>query len=143
MQDNQDSAAVNLEQATVSPEALEKGMVAKELAEDPTGTPADKAAAFFQRSAIDLNVLLNQMSLRALKRMVLNVATYPYLERDYTVKKGSTEEKASYRFNEMVWQKTLMQLQFEQEKALKAIEEGKDKEAHTLQKGENENANKT
>ena len=123
---------------TVAPEAVEGVMVEKALAEDPTGTSADKAAAFFQRSAHDLKILLDKMSLREMKRMIMNVSTYPYLDRNYEVKSGSVEAKASYRFNEIMWQKTIMQLQFEQEKALKAMEEGKDKETGnlTLQKGE-------
>lgn len=125
----------------VDPTVLEEKMVEKALAEDPTGTPADKAAAFFQRSAVELQQQINNMSLRSLKRMIMNVATYPYLDREYTVKKDSIESKASYRFNEMVWYKTIMQLQFEQEKAQKAIDEGKDKEQEnlTLKKGEETN----
>src|SRR5271165_2825262 len=110
---------------------------------DPAGNPADKAAAFFKKSAAELELLLRDMSLRAMKRMILNVATYPYLDRDYTVKRGSTEEKASYRFNEMMWQKTIMQLHFEQEKAMKAMAEGKDKEQLTLNKGEQDNGSDT
>jgi hypothetical protein len=135
MDSNQDQT---LESVTVDPNQLEQAMVEKALAEDPSGTPADKAAAFFQRSAHDLVILLDQMSLRAIKRMVMNVATYPYLDRDYTVKRGSVEDKASYRFNEMVWQKTIMQLQYEQEKVLKAEAEGKLNEESnlTLNKGE-------
>lgn len=127
-----------LETTTIAPEVLEQKMVEQELAADPSGLPYDKAAAFFQKSAIDLEILLNNMSLRALKRMIMNVATYPYLDRNYTVKKGSNEEKASYRFNEMIWQKTIMQLQFEQEKALKAMEDEKlnNESNNSLIKGE-------
>jgi len=120
----------------ISPQAIEEKMVEKALNEDPSGTPADKAAAFFQRSAIDLQKMLDNMSLRAIKRMVMNVSTYPYLNRQYEVKKESIEFKASYRFNEMVWHKTIMQLQFESEKAEKALQEGKDNEKLSLQKGE-------
>lgn len=125
----------------ISPELVEQVMVDKALKEDPTGTPGDKAAAFFQRSVVELKSLLEDMSLREIKRMILNVATYPFLDRNYEVKKGSIEAKASYRFNEMVWQKTIMQLQFEQEKAQKAMDEGKDKEQTnlTLTKGETTN----
>jgi hypothetical protein len=124
-------------EATISPSEVEQKMVEKELSADPSGTPADKAAAFFQMSALKLKSLIDNMSLRELKRMVMNVGTYPYLDRNYEVKKGSVEEKATYCFNEMVWQKTIMQLQFEQEKAEKALAEGKDKEAHSLKKGDN------
>jgi ribosomal protein S6 len=124
----------------VSPAELESKMVEKALTEDPTGTPADKAAAFFQRSVEDLEKLIDNMSHRALKRMILNVATYPFLDREYTVKKDSTEFKASYRFNEMVWHKTIMQLQAEQEKAQKAIDENKTEDLNLpLTKGESTN----
>lgn len=126
----------------IAPADLETGMVEKALAEDPSGTAADKAAAFFQKSAADLQIHLNGMSLREIKRMVMNVATYPYLDRAYTVKRGSIEEKASYRFNEMVWQKTIMQLQFEQEKALKAMEEQKELNL-SLTKGDTDNGTKS
>lgn len=138
MSEEQTQSIVN-EEGNLAPAVLEQAMVDKALAEDPSGTPADKAAAFFQKSAADLEILLSQMSLRACKRMILNVATYPFLDRSYEVKLNSPEAKASYRFNEMVWHKTIMQLQFEQEKAQQAIDEGKANEQLTLKKGEEEN----
>jgi len=124
-------------QQPIAPAELETKMVEKALAEDPSGTPADKAAAFFQRSAEDLQKLIQAMSRRGLERMIMNVATYPFLDREYTVKKDSIEFKASYRFNEMMWHKTIMQLQAEQEKAQKAIDENKTEELNLpLTKGE-------
>ncbi len=125
----------------VSPAAIEDAMVQKALAEDPTGTPADKAAAFFQKSVMDLKIHIDQMSLRSLKRMILYQATYPFLGKEYTLKKGSPEFKAAYRFNEMITQKVLMQLQYEHEKAMKAMEDGKAdlNNQLTLNKGETEN----
>lgn len=130
--------AIQDEFAEISPAELEAGMIEKAIQEDPTGSAGDKAAAFFQRSAVDLNMLLNGMSLRAIKRMVMNVATYPYLDRNYEIKRDSVEAKASYRFNEMVWQKTIMQLEFEQEKAMKALAE-ENTNTLSLEKGTNTN----
>lgn len=125
----------------VNPASLEEKMVEKALAEDPTGTPADKAAAFFQRSVDDLKIHIEPMSKRALKRMILYQATFPFLGKEYTLKKGSPEYKAAYRFNEMITQKVLMQLQFEHEKAMKAMEDGKSESNNqlTLNKGETDN----
>jgi hypothetical protein len=124
----------------VNPASLEEKMVEKALAEDPTGTPADKAAAFFQRSVGDLKVHIDRMSLRGLKRMILYQATYPFLGKEYKLKVGSPEYKAAYRFNEMITQKVLMQLQFEHEKAMKAMEDGKVSDNQlTLNKGESDN----
>lgn len=122
----------------VNPASVEEVMVEKALAEDPTGTPADKAAAFFQRSVDDLKVHVDRMSMRALKRMILYQATYPFLGKEYKLKVGSPEYKAAYRFNEMITQKVLMQLQFEHEKAVKAMEDGKVNSENqlTLNKGE-------
>lgn len=125
----------------VDPALVEQKMVEKALAEDPSGTPADKAAAFFQKSVVDLKAHIDQMSLRALRRMVLYQATYPFLGKEYTLKNGSPEYKAAYRFNEMITQKVLMQLQYEHEKAVKAMEDGKVESNNqlTLNKGETEN----
>lgn len=125
----------------VSPETVEQVMVEKALAEDPTGQPADKAAAFFKKSAQELNRLLSDMSLRECKRMIMNVAAYPFVDMR-PVKKGSNEEKASYFFNEMIMHKTIMQLQYEQEKAIKAMEEEKNLN-QSLIKGENTNGENT
>ncbi len=127
------------EAQAVNPATLEEKMVEKALAEDPSGTPADKAAAFFQKSVMDLKVHIDQMSLRALRRMILYQATYPFLGKEYTLKKGSPEFKAAYRFNEMITQKVLMQLQYEHEKAMKAMEDGKTDNQLTLNKGETDN----
>src|SRR5271165_5299706 len=113
-----------LEQA-IAPDQLEQAMVDKALAEDPSGLPQDKAAAFFKRGAAELVILLNDMSLREMKRMIMNVATYPHLDRNYEIKRDSIEFKASYRFNEMVWQKTIMQLSVEADKVEKAMQEEK------------------
>lgn len=126
-----------LPEQVIAPAELEKAMVEKAL-QDPAGLPADKAAAFFMKSAQELSRLIKDMSLRELKRMVMNVAAYPYVDMKVP-KKGSLEERATYFFNEMIWHKTIMQLQFEQEKALEAMEQEKDKETHSLIKGENDN----
>lgn len=135
-----DQQVTTEEVQVINPALAEEKMVEKALAEDPSGTPADKAAAFFQKSVGDLKHHIDQMSLRALKRMVLYQATYPFLGKEYTLKKGSAEFKAAYRFNEMITQKVLMQLQYEHEKAMKAMEDGKVQDNQlTLNKGETEN----
>ena len=141
---NQASPEVNLITAeqVVSPAILEEKMVEKALNEDPSGTPADKAAAFFQKSAAELQGLINGMSLRELKRMVMHVSTYPFLGKEYKVKPGTIEYKATYRFSEMMWHKTIMQLQFEQEKAVKEMEQDKNSNNESLKKGDTDNGTK-
>lgn len=135
-----DQQVITEEIQVINPTLVEEKMVEKALAEDPSGTPADKAAAFFQRSVEDLKVHLELMSKRALKRMILYQATYPFLGKEYTLKKESPEFKAAYRFNEMITQKVLMQLQYEHEKAMKAMEDGNVQDNQlTLNKGETEN----
>jgi hypothetical protein len=145
MNDDQHAAVELPMDQEVSPEALEQKMLENAAEADPTGTAADKAAAFFKKSAAELANLVPNMSKRALERMIMHVATYPLLGKEYIVKIGSIEHKAAYRFNEMVMQKTIMQLQFEADKAQKAIDEGKDKEQLSLTKqGDTEDvSNKT
>lgn len=118
----------------LSPDLVEQVMVEKAL-QDPAGLPADKAAAFFMKSAQELSRLIKDMSLRELKRMVMNVAAYPYIDIKVP-KKGSIEERATYFFNEMTTHKMIMQLQFEQEKVLKEMEEEKNNTNQTLIKGD-------
>lgn len=130
----------NLESVVTNPAQLEQAMVEKALAEDPSGTPGDKAAAFFQKSAAELEVLVNHLSLRALRRMVMFVSTHPFTDKQYNIRKDSVEGKAAYRFDEMIWHKTIMQLQFEQQKALEAMEQGKKEHTLQLTKGAEETA---
>lgn len=98
-------------------------------------SPADIAAAFFTMNQTKLVRSLNALSLRALRRMVLNVAAYPtkgqYNPRD------ENERTAAYLFHEMMFNKSIMQLQVEAEKIEKANLEQTNKE------GENTNVQET
>lgn len=135
MNDNEQSP-LTADSQIISPEVVEQVMVDKAL-QDPAGLPADKAAAFFMKSAQELSRLIKDMSLRELKRMVMNIAAYPYIDIKVP-KKGSIEERATYFFNEMTTHKMIMQLQFEQEKVLKEMEEEKNNNQSLIKGDTNE-----
>lgn len=123
------------EVVVIPPEAVEQQMVEKALAEDPTGLPVDKAAAFFGKHVEVLEHLLNGMSNRAMKRMIMHTAT-KNLNKDYTLKKGTDEERAAYHFEEVVFTRMIMQLHVEAEKAAKAQELENEQKQLSLIKGE-------
>lgn len=90
--------------------------------QDNTGTPvdlqhdpADAAAVFFSREKPLLVSLLNGMSVKQIRRFVVHVASYPLLGPG-DILQSEEEKRAAYLFGQMVWNKSIMQLQLEMEK---------------------------
>lgn len=113
------------------PEATEQQT---SITDVPTHTPADIAAAFFDKNKRLLKTKLSTLSQRQLKRVLFNAAAYPFTDAEY---KPRTEEEKSviYLLSEMMLNKAIMQLQFEMERAEKASnkeQEEKSKEAREL-----------
>lgn len=95
------------------------------IEEPKTGenNPEDHAAAFFSMNEKVFINLLSKTSLRGLKRVIYNVATYPIGSR--TVNLQEDEKQLAYIFNEMVLNRSIMQLHLEMEKVNKGLEETK------------------
>lgn len=110
-----------LDEAFQSPEALEAAMVAKEQTKE-LHNPADVAAAMFTKRLPILQKIVKQLSMKQLKRLIMNVSSYPLVDDKYKPQ-SQLEKDAAYHFSEMVNEKTIMQLYLEQEKALSAMEE--------------------
>lgn len=85
--------------------------------------PEDAAAAFFAMNEKRFVNLLSKTSLKGLKRVIYNVATYPIGLRNVTLQED--EKELAYIFNEMVLNRSIMQLHLEMEKANKGLEETK------------------
>lgn len=125
-----------LESVFQSPETLEAALVAKEQAQE-VHSPADVAAAMFARRLPILQNIVRKLSMKQIKRVVMNVASYPLVGDKYKPQ-DQTEKDAIYHFNEMVTEKMIMQLSLEQEKVLKAMEE-KAIDQQTQEQGEKVN----
>lgn len=118
---DQQQLELPLEEVFQSPESLEAAMVAKEQ-EKEVHNPADVAAAMFHRRFPILQGLVKQLSMKELKRLIMNVASYPLADDKYAPK-TQIEKDAAYHFSELVNEKMIMQLYLEQEKAFKKMEE--------------------
>lgn len=97
--------------------------------------PEDIAAAFFKLNFTKLVNITNKMSLRQLKRLVVQVAAYPFTPTAYEPR-SQDERIAAYTFNEMVTNKVVMQLAFE---AQKIQEKQNAQETPVAQEGEKVN----
>lgn len=124
-----------LDEALASPETLEKALVAKEEESQQQHTPADVAAMYFKRHLPVLKELTRDLSAKQMRRVFMNVATYPLLGDKYKPQ-SELEKKACHFFNEMVTERIIMQLQVEQEKVLKAMEQKQNNEQQAQEKGE-------
>lgn len=78
--------------------------------------PEDIAAAFFMKEKWNLKRILTNMSVKQIRRFVMHVAAYPMHDPGDTPKTDA-EKSAAHLFNEMVTNKTMMQLAVEMEKA--------------------------
>ena len=123
-----------LDEALASPENLEKALVAKEQETELQHTPADVAALYFKRHLPVLKELARDLSAKQMRRVFMNVATFPLLGDKYKPQ-SELEKKACHFFNEMVTERIIMQLQVEQEKVLNAMEQ-KQTEQQAQEKGE-------
>lgn len=125
-----------LEEVFQSPEALEQAMLEKEAAVQPVdGNHADKAALMFKMQLPRFHALVKELSMKQLRRVLMNVASFP-LADDRFKPQSELEKKAAYFFNELVTEKTVMQLYLEQEKAMKAMEE--EQKTKVEEKGESD-----
>ena len=124
-----------LDEALASPETLEKALVAKEEESQQQHTPADVAAMYFKRHLPVLKELTRDLSAKQMSRVFMNLATYPLLGDKYKPQ-SELEKKACHFFNEMVTERIIMQLQVEQEKVLKAMEQKQNNEQQAQEKGE-------
>lgn len=127
---------LELEQPKVDPAKFEAALLQNELSKD-IGSPADLAAAFFDKHLFALKTRVNMLSLRQLKRVMMSVASYPFAKVEYEPRSG-IEKEVAYHFDQLIHTKAIMQLEFEREKVLKAMED-EEKNKTELSKGDNEN----
>ena len=110
------------------------------VTEQDTHTPADVAAVFFMRNKGILKQNLDKLSLRQIKRVLFAIAAYP-LAGEYNPK--SDEEKAvAYLINEMMFNKSIMSLQAEIDRAEKTRQKEETEKMNNLletKQGETEN----
>lgn len=81
-------------------------------------SPADIAAAFFMMQGPKLARNLEKMSVKQLRRMIMYVASFPLNDKTFKPKTDK-EASAAYTFNEMTFNRAIMQLQAEYDKASK------------------------
>lgn len=105
-------------------------------------SPADMAAAFYSLEQPRLKILVDDMSLRQIRRLFWNLVSYPFIKPENSLI-DEVEKKAFYIAEQMMSNKAIMQLSLEMEKAEKAMAEqdknSKEVEVQqlTLNKGEN------
>lgn len=78
--------------------------------------PADLAATFFKMQAPRLDRLLDKMSAKQLRRLIFNAVSYPLVDRKYAPR-VQEEKDAAYLVAEMVFNRAIMQLTVEMQKA--------------------------
>jgi hypothetical protein len=105
----------NNTEAELSPAEIESRLV-----EQQGKTPADMAAIFFKMHQPRLNMIINQLSAKQLRRVIFNATSYPFVSREYAPR-DENEKAAAFLMSEMMLNKAIMQLQFEMEKAEKAF----------------------
>lgn len=78
--------------------------------------PEDVAAQFFMMQKSRLFIMLDKLSAKQLRRLLFNVCSYPFVDKQYMPR---TEEEKSTAFlvHELMLNKTIMQLSFEMQKA--------------------------
>lgn len=99
-------------------------------------TPEDAAAAFFSLEQPRFKELINNMSLRELKRLIYQLVSYPLTEKQYAPQ-TDIERKAFYIGNEMVQNRAMMQLHLE----MKKVEEAQALEDASQPTNQGENSN--
>lgn len=102
-----------MENQQVSEEELQ--VLESQLEEITPPSPADMAASFFTLNEKKLHSLIRNMSIRQLRRMIMAVASFP-LKGEYAPKTPE-EKNAAYLFNEMCFNRSIMQLQLEMKRA--------------------------
>lgn len=97
-------------------------------------SPEDAAAAFFTLHSPRFFELVDNMSLRELKRTIKNAVTYPFNNHLFKAQ-TQIEQRALYIANELLMNKATMQLYFEMEK----VEEAAKLEEQTKLEQQNNN----
>lgn len=85
--------------------------------------PEDVAAVFFRMQAPKFRELLTKMAPYQLRRAILNAVVYPLIDTQYDPE-TEEERQFAYLVHELMLNKTIMQLAYEQQK----VEEGLQKE---------------
>lgn len=101
-------------------------------------TAADVAAMFFMMNEKKLKNSIHKMSRKQMLRMVMAVASYPLIKNEY-LPKTDEEKSAAYLFNEMTFNKNIMQLQVEaakMEEAMKQEQENESNKQSAIAEGE-------
>jgi hypothetical protein len=105
----------------------------QEITELPVETekhnPSDIAAAFFFLNEKKFNNVLKTLSARQLRRVMMSVASYP-LKGDYNPR-TENEKSAAYLFNEMTFNRSIMQLEEEARRFEQALAAEQEREALT------------
>lgn len=85
-----------------------------------THTPADAAAAFFGMQKTKLAMLLENMSAKQMRRILMNACSFPFVDKQYTPRTDE-ERSAAYLVGEMLTNRMIMQLQYEMQLAEEAV----------------------
>lgn len=84
------------------------------------GNPEDIAAAFFMKEKPRLKFLLKNLSAKQLRRVIMNVASFPLTDPG-DLPKTKEEKDVAYIFSEMTLNKSVMILTKEMQKAEEAL----------------------
>lgn len=121
---------IDPDEESVTNETLEQ----LEQVPDSKHSPSDIAAAFFSMNERKLRNCLKRLSVRQMRRVMLSVASYP-LKGEYAPK-TDVEKSAAYIFNEMCFNRSIMQLEMEAQRVEQAQKEELNK-INNSQEGEN------
>lgn len=108
----------NQTQTTINPNDLSASEL-KETIEQSTHTPADAAAAFFSLEYPRFRGMLNTLSHNELIRVCLNLAGNEFVPEQNKLK-SDKERSAFYLGDQMIFNRSIMRLQLEMERAEQA-----------------------
>lgn len=122
------------QQSEVTKQQTEQIVKEQIVDQNPHG-PEDIAAVFFQRHTPVFINAVNKLSFRQLKRVLINLTLGPLAPREYLPSK-EIEKHAAYIGNELIFERVIMQLHVEMQRAQEA-------ENKTLTSEENSNKMET
>ena len=106
---NSDSFGDNMnEQMIEQIEAIPTETPQGTIVEEQKPAPEDMAAAFFRMQKPRLLMLIEKLSAKQMRRILVNACSYPFVDRAYEPK-NETERAVAFLANEMVVNKTIMQ----------------------------------
>lgn len=102
--------------------------------------PEDVAAAFFKMEQPKFKKLIESLSHRQLKRLVFQLVSGPLVQQQY-VATSEEEKRAYYLGDQMIYNRMIMQLSMEMQKAEEAVQKEKQnlEETNKLIEGEKVN----